>query len=710
MNTYDTSMYPLGSTDPKVLFNNASNLDDGALNDRTVTTWIDRFGAIRKSWWGFETDFANFLLASGYEFIGDYDAVGELTFTRPNQIMSKDGEYWRPSPSLVLPYTTVNNWATDQPKFVATGDATLRQALALAPGAGMVGFDRAQVYPPATVGYELLRSLPAFVSARSFGFTGSGTNADTLKLQDAIDSGWPIDLGAGTFEVTLAQNINLEGGASVCALVIKSGMVIKGAGKGRTILKLKDNESTDASPKYFNIFSGNTVISDAHFSDFTIDVNGANNKISPNRGSGVYNPFNCAGIFVSGRVATVGVDARMLNCSIMGIAVNNSPGVTCIATGQQEGPAVMSDNVKIMFCDFYNNGIDSSDHSSVYMWGNKIWVEYCNFDHPTPSTGVAGPVVAAELHGSSNFFRNNNVNHYCQMVWISGNQTGPSISMHVCDNNGRVTWVGAGLYSLGTIALGLRDVVIHDNTIEILAGAITNPGMTFPKTGLLLSVEDGQADRVSAEGNVIKCSDAVSNIGIYVGAGTGAFMQDTDVKGNMVSGFSRGIAVGLGAVGICFDTMISDNNICNLTPSTAVGLPDGIHVTGAHGAMSIKNNKVGGTTINRGVFVGSFGGPATLDSLDMDGNDVAANATSAIVDNMVVSGRRQGRQACTFTVFPPTQSSWKIGDQAFAAPNLIFEAGPALAKYITGSLRRMTNGTGNTLGTDWLPERTMTGN
>jgi hypothetical protein len=715
-NTYPTAQYPLGSTEVKVLYNNASNLDD-AVNDQINLIWTDRFGAIRKTYHGIEVDAQNALLNTGYEFIGDYDADGPLTIDRLNQIFTKDGEFWRaaappPGPGPVLPYTTVNNWAIDQPKFVSAGDAVLRTDLAAPPGAGLIGFagDGSVNYPAGTVGYALLRSLPAFVNASSYGFVGDGTNVDTMRLQAAIDSGFPICMNAGTFEVTLAQNIPLEGGASVCALIINTGMILKGAGKGKTIIKLKDNESTDASPKYFNIFAGNSIIQDAHFSDFTIDVNGANNKISPSRGSGVYNPYNCAGIFVSGRVATVGTDARMLNCSIMNMAFINSPGVTCIATGQQEGSAVLSNNVQIMFCDFYNNGIDSSDHSSVYMWGNKIWVQFCNFDHPSQSTGVAGPVVAAELHGSSNFFCNNNINNYCQIAWVSGNQTGPSIGMHVCNNHARVSWVGVGLYSLTTIALGLRDVIIHDNTIEILQGPILNPGMTFPKTGILLGVEDGQSDRVSVQGNVLKCFDVVSNMGILVAPGSAAFMQDTDVKGNMVSGFSRGIVVGLGATGTAFDTMISDNNICNLTPSTAVALPDGIHVTGAHGAMSIKGNKIAGSVINRGIFLSTFGGPSTLDSLDMDGNDVASNATTPIFDSMIVSGRRQGRQACTITTTVPTNATWRIGDEVYYAPNLMAFGGGGGTQYIVDGLRRMTNGTGNVLNVDWFQQRRLTGN
>jgi hypothetical protein len=142
MNTYDTSGIPLGSTEVKVLFNNASNLDD-AVNDLINTTWVDRFGNARKTWTGLEKDSSDALLALGYEFIGDYDAAGELTFTRTNQVMSKGGEYWRPGPSLTLPYTTVNNWAIDQPKFVSVGDAALRTALAdavsLSNGAALVG-------------------------------------------------------------------------------------------------------------------------------------------------------------------------------------------------------------------------------------------------------------------------------------------------------------------------------------------------------------------------------------------------------------------------------------------------------------------------------------------------------------------------------------------------------------------------------------------
>jgi hypothetical protein len=177
-NTYPTSQYPLGSTEVKVLYNNASNLDD-AVNG-TPVTWVDRFGVVRKSWAGIELDFENFLLASGYEFIGDYDDVGELTFTRPNQIMSKDGEYWRPGAALALPYTTVNNWVIDQPKFVSTGDASLRQALAASDGTTIIGFGDRTLFQKFTDEMVSVKDAP-------FNAVGDGVADDTAAIQALAD-------------------------------------------------------------------------------------------------------------------------------------------------------------------------------------------------------------------------------------------------------------------------------------------------------------------------------------------------------------------------------------------------------------------------------------------------------------------------------------------------------------------------------------------
>lgn len=180
-NTYDTSDIPLGSTAVKVLYNNASNLDD-AVNG-VATTWADRFGVTRKSWAGIEADFAQFLISSGYEFIGDYVTNSPLTITRPNQVFSRSGEYYRAGPSLVLPYTTVANWTIDGPKFVSIGDAALRTELASPSGASLVGLQAAAT--GATL-RNVRSKLNETISVRDFGAVGDGIADDSPAFNLAV--------------------------------------------------------------------------------------------------------------------------------------------------------------------------------------------------------------------------------------------------------------------------------------------------------------------------------------------------------------------------------------------------------------------------------------------------------------------------------------------------------------------------------------------
>ena len=162
MTTYATGN-PLGSTSPKDLFDNAQNLDYLLVGPNQ--TYPDRLGVPRKSWYGMEVEFAEaqaqkqaafdaFILSSGYQDLGDYDD-GPITLTERNQIFRKDGELWKAAAPLALPYTTVENWAIDAPKFVSVGDAALRQELASNAGAALVALDYGQQYPKDTVGSAL---------------------------------------------------------------------------------------------------------------------------------------------------------------------------------------------------------------------------------------------------------------------------------------------------------------------------------------------------------------------------------------------------------------------------------------------------------------------------------------------------------------------------------------------------------------------------
>lgn len=135
MTTYNTGN-PIGSTAVKDLYDNAENLDT-AVNTRTAESWSDRFGVARKTWWGMEQDFQQFLLDSGYVNIGDYGPGLEIT--ERNQIFWRDGELYRASAALELPYTTTGDWGDEEGLFVAVGDQALRQELSQSGGAAMIG-------------------------------------------------------------------------------------------------------------------------------------------------------------------------------------------------------------------------------------------------------------------------------------------------------------------------------------------------------------------------------------------------------------------------------------------------------------------------------------------------------------------------------------------------------------------------------------------
>ncbi|HCE6992565.1 TPA: hypothetical protein NHP85_006877, partial [Pseudomonas aeruginosa] len=182
-----------GSTDPRDLYDNAGNLDKFA--NGADPFYPDRLTQQRLSWRGMESrfqssqesraedfneaqidrqqlfdqaqaqrdvEFNEFLLNSGYQFIGDYDADGPLTIERVNQVFSHGGEFWRAGPDLLLPYTTVNDWAVDEPKFVSVGDAYLRQEIAASSGAAMIGVsavDSIQATVQDVVGGIIFRSM-----------------------------------------------------------------------------------------------------------------------------------------------------------------------------------------------------------------------------------------------------------------------------------------------------------------------------------------------------------------------------------------------------------------------------------------------------------------------------------------------------------------------------------------------------------------------
>lgn len=157
MTTYKTGN-PLGSAAVKDLFDNAENLDHFE-NDRSNETWENRFGVPGKTRYGMEQEhdrqissqearFQQFLLSSGYVFLGDYQD-GPFQFSARNQYIRYNNQYYRLNAATNVGFTTTGttaaSFANDVSHFVLIDGDTLRQELASGTGTDLIGFQKVKL-------------------------------------------------------------------------------------------------------------------------------------------------------------------------------------------------------------------------------------------------------------------------------------------------------------------------------------------------------------------------------------------------------------------------------------------------------------------------------------------------------------------------------------------------------------------------------------
>lgn len=173
---------PVGSTDARDLYDNAQNLDRFSLGQELE--YPDRLGVPRKSLAGIRAEVTEALSRLGYQVIGDY-AAG-LVVQNFGQVFRKDGEFYRAKADLALPYPLNGDWAVDAPNFVSVGDAVLREELASAAGASMVG-GAGQVVSSISALRGLLKTS-ASKSAFVTGYYAAGDGGGGTYYLDAADT------------------------------------------------------------------------------------------------------------------------------------------------------------------------------------------------------------------------------------------------------------------------------------------------------------------------------------------------------------------------------------------------------------------------------------------------------------------------------------------------------------------------------------------
>lgn len=157
----------IGSEDPRDLKFNAGKVDEWATS--TEKEYTDRKGVKRLTAEGMQNNFNasqadkeerfnNFLLSSGYVFLGDYE-LGPWQFSERNQYIRYDGQYWRLAASAPQDFATtgiaMTSFEVDKLSLVLMDDGLLRQELASSGGIDLTGYQAAFKTLPRTTGDRL---------------------------------------------------------------------------------------------------------------------------------------------------------------------------------------------------------------------------------------------------------------------------------------------------------------------------------------------------------------------------------------------------------------------------------------------------------------------------------------------------------------------------------------------------------------------------
>ena len=420
---------------------------------------------------------------------------------------------------------------------------------------------------------------------------------------------------------------------------------------------------------------------------------------------GVWNHFNCAAFFVRDNHLTPTVRASVRHAKFLHLGVINNPGVTSLGMSGQSTAYTSEDeysfDIEVGHCWFYNSGIDTIDHSTVFLACHDGNVHDCSFMHPVPSTCVAAPVVACEIHGKNNRFENNYVMNYGQGLWVCAQRYGPVGKNIVSGNTIQVSYLGVGTWSITPLDQGLYDNIVEGNNITLDATRLRHPAL-IGKIGVSVTNTNGEIRRFKTNDNTIRCLDTVQNSGVIAAVGSSApAMYDIEIVDNTISGFAWGINANCPANFIT-GLRINDNNIVEVTPSTQLPAANtrAISVAGTYGYVETIGNKISASPglLGAGIIFGA----GSASALTSYGNTIEG-ATTDITDTMTVGGRRKGDDALSKFTAPPTEATWSVGD--FVPRKGKTLDGVAPNRTITQGWVRMLAGSAgggaSVLGTHW---------
>lgn len=593
-NTYNTGN-ALGSTDPRDLLDNASNLDDGM--NSALPTFTDRLGVSRDTWSGQEAafdlsqagreaEFQAFLVSSGFISLGNY-AAG-ISVTAYNEYVAFSGFFYRPAASSI-PFVTSGTWVgDDENKFVLLSpEDVLRQDLADdiddAMGAALVGW-RNQTVGSLLDGLLLTELDPTGV-----------VSIDSV-LQAALTANDVVVLPAGDFKLS-------------SKMTLKSRNVLRGQGMGATRI------FRDTVVPAFDFFEGITVDGVLVEDIFFDSVAKLGVSVDANR--------HCALRFWDNDT-----NNRSKRITVRGCRFEKFTSAEIQPEGSRGVIAVdQCDDILIYGNRFFDNRATTVfyfDTADIIVANNYFVGEQAPFDlvfQPTQglgsfcSGGSQGSLIIGNRAVQSGYTTINAGGSGCT---VSGNiirspsYSGITLNESVDNDAVDVVVSGNSIFGAQLSSISVFNVERFNISGNTLSGSISNQG------NIRLNVTPGGAKapkRGVISGNLIQ--GAVAGAGIRANAG-----QEIDIRANRFAGNVSGIYVeaidvaqaveltvsgntfkdntnyaiemagtGLAAQSVeCADNVISSSNIATLQPTGFV--VNGAVSTMVFGRNTFSNNYV----------------------------------------------------------------------------------------------------------------------
>lgn len=330
------------------------------------------------------------------------------------------------------------------------------------------------------------------INVKQFGAKGDGVNNDAPIINYAIevtsrlrmklfipktDSFYLIDPHILTFDESTSGAPDIHVG-----MLIQSNMDVFSDG---AVLKLKDGISSEDAPKAIRMFFSNDFLHDISMSGLVLDMNGLNNLITPKveqcrldaNGNEVceivyslQTQFHFGFSGTKNGVACGADNVLIENCSFI-----NTAGVTCISMCQSNKiGVVLGSNWIIRNNLFKNNGLDSTDHSSIFGWATNVNC-YNNTFYNDVMLAPVGGRVAYEVHGSNQNFFDNTIENYYQGLWVGINNSENTIeNIYIHNNTFKLSCVFVDFYNGNLEDDSSFPVDIENVFIKSNVGTITN--------------------------------------------------------------------------------------------------------------------------------------------------------------------------------------------------------------------------------------------